>query len=225
MGYYRWNKKHDWPKQHDIVKQQLTELASLNQKLGITGLYQNHAGNGYYGAMVFEMISILSYISNQHIKLALDLRHLRAEAGLSWPTLVRNAANRVGCLYIKDARWKGPQTNQLENVPLGSGFVDRAMFAAVRKQCPSVPISLHVEYHGGKPLEGAALQQAIESYRRDIKQLRQWIGSNIATRYPELIQKETNETSQPSNLDQVVRRYLLWFLARNRYIGCCSISQ
>ncbi len=175
MGYYRWNKKHDWPKQHDIVKQQLTELASLNQKLGITGLYQNHAGNGYYGAMVFEMISILSYISNQHIKLALDLRHLRAEAGLSWPTLVRNAADRVGCLYIKDARWKGPQTNQLENVPLGSGFVDRAMFAAVRKQCPSVPISLHVEYHGGKPLEGAALQQAIESYRKDIKRLRQWM--------------------------------------------------
>lgn len=175
MGYYRWNKKDSRQTQCNAFGEQLTELAVLNRKLGITGLYQNHAGDRYFGSLIWAMLVMLDDIPADQINLALDLRHLRAEAGLSWPTLVRNAANRIGCLYIKDARWKGPKTNQLENVPLGNGFVDRGMFEAVRKQCPSVPISLHVEYHGGKPLEGAALQQAIESYRRDIKRLRQWM--------------------------------------------------
>ena len=98
-----------------------------------------------------------------------------AEAGLSWPTVLRLAAPRTGCLYIKDARWQGTRTNQLENVPLGKGFVDRDMFAAARTACPAVPVSLHVEYHGGKPLEGDALTQAIGSYQNDTRLLREWM--------------------------------------------------
>ncbi len=175
MGYYRWNQTDAWSRQRDNVQQQIEELAELNQKIGIRGLYQNHAGKRYYGAMVHEMLSILSGISPDQINLALDLRHLRAEAGLSWPTVLRLAAPRTGCLYIKDARWQGTRTNQLENVPLGKGFVDRDMFAAARTACPAVPVSLHVEYHGGKPLEGDALTQAIGSYQNDTRLLREWM--------------------------------------------------
>ncbi|MCH2181890.1 MAG: sugar phosphate isomerase/epimerase [Mariniblastus sp.] len=175
MGYYRWKETDQWSQQRTIVQQQMQELAELNQKIGIRGLYQNHAGKRYYGALVYEILSIISKLDANQINLALDLRHLRAEAGLSWPTVLRLAAPRTGCLYIKDARWQGPRTDQLENVPLGTGFVDRAMFETARKACPSVPISLHVEYHGGKPLEGADLQQAIASYRKDTRLLRQWM--------------------------------------------------
>lgn len=177
MGYYRWSKKRNWNQQWLDVEKQIGELADLNRELGITGLYQNHAGNKYYGALVYEMLSILSRIGVDEISLALDLRHLRAEAGLSWSTIAEVAANRIGCIYIKDARWQGPKSQQLENVPLGNGFVDREMFEQVRKRCPAAPISLHVEYHGGKPLQGPALQQAIESFRLDTKKLRHWMTS------------------------------------------------
>ena len=177
MGYYRWSKKRDWNQQRLAVEKQVTELADLNRELGITAIYQNHAGNKYYGALVYEMLSILSRIGVAEIGLALDLRHLRAEAGLSWSTLVEVAANRIGCIYVKDARWQGSKSQQLENVPLGNGFVDREMFEQVRRRCPAAPISLHVEYHGGKPLEGPALQQAIDSFRLDTQKLRQWMNN------------------------------------------------
>ncbi len=177
MGYYRWDPKQNLQKNRTAVEGQLKELAQLNRELGITGLYQNHAGKKYIGATIIDMVLLLEKISGNEINLALDLRHLRAESGLSWPTLARLAKPHVGCLYIKDARWRGPKSQQLENVPLGSGFVDRDMFESVRKQCPSVPISLHVEYHGGKPLVYTELRQAIDSYRTDTQLLRQWMTS------------------------------------------------
>ena len=174
MGYYRF--KNNVPIKKQLAGFQATalRLADLNEKLGIQGIYQNHAGGQHVGSAIWDIDQVLGDIPRTHIALALDLRHLIVEAGMSWKTKIQLAKERVGCLYVKDSKWQ-PQPGKIRNVPLGKGFVDQGVFDFARKHLPDVNLSLHLEYYGQSPLQGEKRKTAIQSFQTDINTLRGWL--------------------------------------------------
>ncbi len=75
--------------------------------------------------------------------------------------------------YFKDFKWDG---RKLATVPLGEGQVDPAYGKMLMKTGYSGPISLHVEYLGGKATDPAVLKEFREAHVRDLKTLQQWLG-------------------------------------------------
>ena len=174
MGYYRFKNSIDLRKQLAEFKSIALRLAELNEQLGLQAIYQNHAGGQHVGSAIWDIDEVLGDISPSHIALALDLRHLVVEAGMSWKTKIQLAKERVGCLYVKDSRWQ-PQPGQIRNVPLGEGFVDQKVFAFARKHIPTANLCLHLEYYGQKPLTGEKQKAAIQSFKNDITTLKGWL--------------------------------------------------
>jgi len=143
MGYFRYDSKRDVVPQLAEMQPRLNELAALNRELGITAIYQNHAGNGYVGSTIWDLQRLLSEISPQEVGMAFDIRHATAEAGMSWPTLFRVATPHLQSVYVKDFTWDGRRPR---NVPLGEGQVDPRFFRFLKETDFAGPISLHVEY-------------------------------------------------------------------------------
>lgn len=133
-------------------KNQLGELAKLNQELKMVGAYQNHAGTNF-GSAVWDLYRVLHEIDNPALGSQYDIRHATVEGGTSWSTGLRMIAPHIRFIAIKDVIWEKVGGKwKAESVPLGQGMVDfPAYFALLKKLKVEVPISLHLEY----PLGGA----------------------------------------------------------------------
>ena len=171
MGYYRYDLDRPILPQLEAFTRQAERLADVNRELGIVGLYQNHAGDRYVGAPLWDLRQMLESISTDAIAVAFDVRHATVEAGTSWPLNWAMIRPHVGAFFLKDFEWVDRKPT---NVPLGTGQVSPSMFATVRESGLAVPVSLHMEYidHNDPELINAC----VAAYRADRQAARELIG-------------------------------------------------
>jgi len=167
MDWWSYDLKQPILPQLEALRPKLKELAALNRSLGVTGLYQNHAGASRVGAAVWDIFSLIRDLDPREIGLAFDIRHATVEAGQSWPTVFQLVESHIGVAYFKDFVWEQDKT---KNVPLGTGRVDRKYASLLKESSFAGPISLHVEYGEGKDKKIFA-----DSFRRDLATLRDWL--------------------------------------------------
>ncbi len=171
MAYYRYDLSQPLLPQLSAFARQANQLAKLNHELGLTGVYQNHAGSSYVGGPLWDLQMVLRDIPSSDIAVAYDVRHATVEGNLSWPIDLAMIRDRIGTVYVKDYR---AVNGKIENVPLGEGDVSEALFKSLRQQPPPGPVSLHMEYISHTdPKQVAACADA---YRKDRQTLRRLLG-------------------------------------------------
>jgi len=162
-------------------QQQLTELARLNERYGLAGAYQNHAG-GNFGAGVWDLYQVLQAVRSPFMGCQYDIRHATVEGGMSWPSALRAMLPHIRFLGIKDFVWEKRNGRwQVVNVPLGQGMVDfPALFKTLNQAGLRVPISLHLEYPLGGADQGSRTltiprQQVYKAMETDLATLRRYL--------------------------------------------------
>ena len=143
MKYLKYDLNKPVIEQLNNWRPQLRDLAAMNKELGITAIYQNHAGRNYFGAPLWDLGYALSKIPNDQIGVAYDIRHATVEGGMSWPVTLNALMPFINTVYVKDFQW---QNKKPKNVPLGEGNIDHSFFKILSKAGFNGPISLHEEY-------------------------------------------------------------------------------
>ena len=180
LGYYRYS--DDEPVQSTLsrAKTELSKLAELNQKYGVCGDYQNHAGRNYFGASIWDLWNATEGISPGLIGSQFDLRHATVEGALNWPVDFRLIERRVHTLVAKDFRWGGAENGKVENCPLGEGLADYPSLFKLLKKSFSGPISVHYEYplggieHGSREPD-LSREDIFTAMQRDLQVLKRWL--------------------------------------------------
>jgi len=169
LGYLRYDLSKPIKPQLVDHRKRLLELAALNKQIGMTGLYQNHAGATTVGSAVWDLAELFDGIDPQQLAVAFDIRHATVEGGLNWQLHFRRIQPNLGAIYVKDFSWlpdeKGPM-----NRPLGTGRVDPEFFAILRREYKGL-FSLHVEY-----LPDDGLENNLDALRRDHRVLSGLLG-------------------------------------------------
>jgi len=156
------------------LRAQLKDLAALNKSLGVTGLLQNHSGNGYVGSAVWDIYSLIENIDPRELGVHFDIGHATVESGLSWPTAFALVKDRVGAAIVKDFTWKAAPNGggTVEWCPIGKGMVNPKFFTQLRASGFAGPITMQYEY----PFENPSIEARMRALKADNEQLRAWIG-------------------------------------------------
>lgn len=138
-----------------LYGKQARDLEILNEKLGLIGGYQNHAGK-HVGAPIWDLLPILEATKGKFMGSQYDIRHAVIEGGESWELGLRILKPYINSIVIKDVKWGIKNGKWLPiNVPLGEGMVDfNHYFSLLKKYKINVPVSLHVEYDLGGAEKG-----------------------------------------------------------------------
>ncbi len=162
-------------------RQQLSALAKLNRRLDIVGGYQNHSGEHYVGAPVWDIAMLLNEVDSPHLGSQYDIRHATVEGGQAWPLGLDLIHPRINSIVIKDFRWeKAGDQWKVVNVPLGEGMVDfPKFFSLLKKYDIRCPVSVHFEYEmpGEKETMGEAerTDKTIVVMKKDVNQLKSYL--------------------------------------------------
>ncbi|MCR9202461.1 MAG: sugar phosphate isomerase/epimerase [Planctomycetaceae bacterium] len=170
MKYYKYDESRPIRPQLQDFRKRLIDLAAMNRELGVTALYQNHAGRNYFGAGLWDLHIALQGISPDAVGVAYDIRHATAEAGMSWPVNLRLLLPQVKAVYVKDFQW-GPQ--KVQNVPLGTGRISDTFFQLLEEAGFAGPVSLHEEYLDHR--DPQLVDQHCQAIGKDLEQLRKWL--------------------------------------------------
>ena len=174
LGGFKYKEGVAIPKQLDEFRARLKDVAALNRDLGIRGLYQNHSGNGYVGASVWDIHEMLRDIDPNHIGVHFDIGHATLESGLSWPTSFALVKDRVGAVIVKDFYWKHTPGEGAKAVwvPIGQGSVHPRFFGMLRASGFRGSITMQYEYawEGGDGLESR-----LKALKQDNLKLREWV--------------------------------------------------
>jgi len=174
VGGYKYKEGASIPKQLDEIRAKLKDLAALNKELGVTGLIQNHSGNGYVGAPVWDLHDLTKDFDPKHLGVHFDIGHATVESGLSWPTSFALVKDRVGAVIVKDFYWKHTPGQGAKTfwVPIGQGSVHPRFFAMLRASGFRGPITMQFEY----PWEGGdGLESRLKHLKEDNRVLREWL--------------------------------------------------
>lgn len=160
ISYYRSN----WLKYKDDVsmeasllfyQDEIKKLGEFNQKVGLVGCYQNHAGT-YIGASYWEIQKLLTTVNPDFFGVQFDVRHAMVEGGNSWVNGLKLLHENIKVIVLKDYKWEkvnGKWT--IVNTPIGEGMVDfDAYFKLLKKYQLKPPVSLHLEYDLGGAEKG-----------------------------------------------------------------------
>lgn len=135
----------------DEHRKTFEKLATLNEKLGIHGGYQNHSGASV-GSPVWDIYELVKNVNPEYLGVQYDIRHAVTEGGYSWILGMKRVAPWIRTIDIKDFVWeKTPAGTWLQkNVLLGEGMVNFDQFlkeyASLKVEAP---ISIHFEYDLG----------------------------------------------------------------------------
>lgn len=148
MGYFNYDYTISIEKNIEIFHDRLQQLANINAKYKICGVYQNHAGNRL-GASIWDLLLALKGIDPNHLGCQFDVRHATFEGGRSWENDFRAIKDHIRTTVVKDFYWhkndKGEWTNN--NTLMGEGMVDfKKYFKLYHEMNISGPISNHSEY-------------------------------------------------------------------------------
>lgn len=137
------------------IKKDFTQLAELNNKIGISGGYQNHSGL-FFGSPIWDLQQILSDIPSINLGSQYDIMHATVEGGKNWEIGFELIKPYITSLVLKDFKWeKINQKWKVVGTPLGEGMVDfHRYFSLLKKNKIQVPVSLHVEYDLGGAEKG-----------------------------------------------------------------------
>lgn len=148
----------------------LRDLADTCKDLGLQAGFQNHSGNKFVGAPVWDVYSMIQSLDPRHIGFCFDIGHATVEGGLSWPIEARLAEPFYTAVFVKDFFWKKEAGGWKDTwCPLGEGMVNRAFFAGLKKSAYCGPICQHHEYELGDT------HQMIAHLQRDLKVLQDWL--------------------------------------------------
>ena len=182
LGYYRYQDSTDVAKTLEEVKHSLGGLARLNERLGICGDYQNHAGSTSFGAPVWDIWETTRDLDPRWMGCQFDLRHAAVEGGLSWPIEFRLLSSRIHTLAIKDFRWEKMADGwEVSDCPLGQGALDfNQFFELLVKADFAGPVSLHYEYplggaNGGARELSLGESEVLGAMRSDLSILKGWL--------------------------------------------------
>jgi len=155
-------------------KSKLKELAALNKEIGITGLYQNHSGNGYVGASVWDIYAMIEDLDPKSFGVHFDIGHATVESGLSWPTTFSLVKDRVGAVIVKDFYWKHTPGEGSKTIwgPIGQGTISPKFFKMLKAAGFTGPITMQFEY----PFEGGdGFESKMKALKADNAKLREWL--------------------------------------------------
>lgn len=175
MGSLRYDDKIGIAQTLERLKPKMAHLARLNEKYGIHGAYQNHAGQRV-GGPVWDIWELIKDLDPQWLGCQYDIRHAVVEGGTAWPLGLKLLLPHIRCMVIKDFVWSRKTGKwRVLNCPMGEGMVDfRAYFKILNQACIDGPFSMHFEYDmPGKALQPAQRRQAtLDLMQRDLKVLR-----------------------------------------------------
>ena len=152
MNWFAYPEEKSIPESLQYFQQKVKDLSYLNKELGLTGCYQNHAGNEV-GSAIWVLWELLKEADKQYMGLQYDIRHAVVEGGLSWQKGLRLIQPQIKTLAMKDFMWeKKNGVWDTQNTPVGEGMVDfKTYFKLLKQYRISAPVTLHLEY----PLGGA----------------------------------------------------------------------
>jgi sugar phosphate isomerase/epimerase len=174
LGPMRYKEGVPIPRQIDEFRAKLKDLAALNKEIGVTGLIQNHSGNGYVGAAMWDLHELIQDLDPRQMGVHFDIGHATVESGLSWPTAFALLKDRVGAVIVKDFYWKHTpgEGGKTVWVPIGQGTVNPKFFGMLKASGFKGPITMQFEY----PFEGGeGLESRLRSLREDNLKLREWL--------------------------------------------------
>jgi sugar phosphate isomerase/epimerase len=173
LGAYRYRAGVPLLQQLAEFRAQLKDLGALNRQLGVTGLVQNHSGNGYVGSAVWDIHALIEDLDPRDVGVHFDIGHATVEAGLSWPTAFALVKDRVGAVIVKDFSWTftpgGGGTPAW--CPIGRGMIHPRFFTMLKATGFSGPITMQFEY----PFEDASIGARRRALAADNRQLRAWL--------------------------------------------------
>jgi hypothetical protein len=150
------------------------EFAAVNQDVGIQAVYQIHCQPEMAGGLGWDLDMILGDIDPKWFAIAFDVRHVRVEAGLHWPNVIRLLAPRIAALCIKSFKWEGSTP---VDVPLGQGNVNADMVRQVVTAAGGpLPTVIHMEHRPAVPVPFEQRANVVEAFKADAKVLRSWLG-------------------------------------------------
>lgn len=170
MQYLRYDLKRPVIDQLEEWRSRFASLAALNSEMGIQALYQNHAGGGLLGAVLWDLSRVLKGIPVEQIGVAYDIRHATVEGGMSWPITFNMIRPHIAAVYVKDFVWS---EGTVSNVPLGEGQIDPQFFEMLKDSEFRGPISLHEEYLDHRRPE--MVSEHLSAIRKDFRTLQQWL--------------------------------------------------
>jgi sugar phosphate isomerase/epimerase len=174
LGPLRYKEGTPLPRQLDEFRARLKNLAALNRELGVTGLIQNHSGNGYVGASIWDLHELIKDFDAKQFGVHYDIGHATVEAGLSWPTNFALVQDRIGAVIVKDFYWKHTPGEGAKTVwcPIGQGSISPKFFGMLRASGFKGSITAQFEY----PIEGGdSLENKLRAMKADHRTLRDWL--------------------------------------------------
>jgi sugar phosphate isomerase/epimerase len=148
LGYLNYDYSRSIPENLDDARRILEKLASLNEKTGIHGAYQNHHGQPRIGSPVWDLWYILKDLNLDWISCQYDIWHAVIEGYSSWGNGLRLLSPYIKTRCIKDFDWFDQKGKMVpEAVPLGEGQIDfDAYFALLKELNHKSDTTLHIEY-------------------------------------------------------------------------------
>jgi len=171
MLWWKYDLKRSIWQQVEALRPVLKELVALNRELGISGMYQNHAGPNMLGAGLWDIYELIKDYAPKDIGLAYDIRHAQVEAGLSWPAQFLLVKSHVTAVCVKDFAWDNAN---VKSVPLGTGRVDKRIISLIKEAKFTGPMSVHVEYPTNNDKDKKVVGEA---FRKDFEALQAWLKS------------------------------------------------
>ncbi|MFT5467418.1 MAG: sugar phosphate isomerase/epimerase [Verrucomicrobiales bacterium] len=169
LGGLRYDLKKPIRAQLDELRPQLADLAALNRELGLTAVYQNHAGASNVGGPIWDLDYLMKDLDPAEIAIAYDIRHAMVEGSSAWPVSFNLVRPRVQAVYVKDFVFDGAKP---KNVPMGEGIVGEAFFQSLKRSNYSGPISIHSPYlRPANKAEALASADALGSDLREVRRL------------------------------------------------------
>jgi len=160
IKYYRtnWFKYIEGQSMLDTLKmyrEEIDKLGNINEKLGLVGCYQNHAGKNV-GASYWEIKKIIETVNPEYFGVQYDIRHAMVEGGFSWENGLQLLHPNIKVIVLKDYKWgKINGKWQAVNMPIGEGMVDfNKYFKLLKFYKLKPPVSLHLEYDLGGAEKG-----------------------------------------------------------------------
>ena len=179
LGYYKYDPAISVSNNLEKIKVKISGLARLNEKYGIHGAYQNHAGRNF-GAPVWDLWTVIRDMDPNWIGCQYDIRHATVEGMRSWPLGLKLLKDHIRCMVIKDFRYGERDGLAREvNTPVGEGIVDfPAYFAMLEELGIRGPITMHLEYEmfPDKNMDLAQKKEhAIKLMRKDLLALKKFL--------------------------------------------------
>jgi sugar phosphate isomerase/epimerase len=177
-NWIKYDPKISMPESIKQCQQQIKKLSDLNEKLGLIGNYQNHAGRNI-GSSFWEVDMILKGTNPQFFGTQYDVRHAMVEGGFSWENGFELLKHRIKTIVLKDYKW-GQVNGKWEpvNVPVGEGIVDfNQYFKLLKSNNLNPPVSLHLEYdlggaEKGESVIGVDKKVVFDAMKRDLSLIR-----------------------------------------------------